>query len=472
MHQSKTLYQKIFDLHVVRDLGNNQYQLFVGLHLIHEATSPQAFELLQEEQLSCAYPQLNFATADHVTPTQAETRPLADHLSEEMLTRLEQNVKQHGIQYFSPEARANGIVHVIGPEYGLTQPGMTIACGDSHTSTHGAFGAIAFGIGTSQVRDILASQTLLMERLKVRRIDLDGELGAMVTAKDVMLHMIQQMGPKAGVGYVYEFGGSCVKQMTMEERMTLCNMAVEAGARSAYVNPDQVTFDYLKETAYAPKGEDWEQSVQWWQSLTSDKEAEYDDRIAFDVAEIVPMTTWGINLGQAIPVQSKIPGELDFTHEEERQAYYDALSFMDLKPKQNADAIQLDVAFIGSCTNGRYSDFEQVAEHLSRTGKKVHAGVKALAVPGSYQIYDKMLANGITQVFIDAGFEVRLPGCSMCLAMNPDKLVGAEICASSSNRNFKGRQGSPRGRTLIMSPLSVAASAIAGRLADPQVVFA
>lgn len=471
MTTNKTLYDKVFEQHIVRDLGDNQYQLFIGLHLIHEATSPQAFEMLRELNIGCAYPQLNFVTADHVTPTIEQVRPLNDQLGESMLAQLEKNVTEFGLTYFSPEKRKNGIVHVIGPEYGLTQPGMTIACGDSHTSTHGAFGSVALGIGTSQIRDIIATQTMVVNKLKVRKVAITGELAEKVSAKDVILHLIEKMGPKAGVGYVYEFSGSVVDAMCMDERMTLCNMAVEAGARCGYVNPDQTTFDYLKDRDYAPTGDAWERAVAWWALLTSDEQAEYADTVEMDGAKIRPLTTWGLNLGQTIPIRESIP-DRDFPSDaQELQTYDEALDFMGLKPAQKTEQIKIDVAFIGSCTNGRFSDFKLVANELKRSGRKVHAGVKALAVPGSHLVYDQMMESGVAKTLTDAGFEVRQPGCSMCLAMNDDKLIGAEVCASSSNRNFKGRQGSPKGRTFIMSPLSVAASAIAGHLADPQVMF-
>ena len=389
-----------------------------------------------------------------------------------MLSALERNVVDFGLKYFSPGDRANGIVHVIGPERGLTQPGMTIACGDSHTSTHGAFGALALGIGTSQVRDVLASQTLILNKLKVRRVQIDGPRQRYITAKDIILHIIHTMGPKAGVGYVYEFCGSTVDTMSMDERMTLCNMAVEGGARCGYVNPDETTFAYLHGKEFSPKGEAWDRAVAWWKSLASDANASYDDVTLIDASKIEsPLTTWGINLGQSAKARSVVPiwsgGD-----KEEKQSYDDAIEFMGVTPGAPLEDIKIDVAFVGSCTNGRFSDFEAIAEALQRTGKRVHAGVKALAVPGSHEVYAQMKESGVTAVLESAGFNVRLPGCSMCLAMNPDKLVGAEVCASSSNRNFKGRQGSPVGRTLIMSPIMVAASAVAGRVADPQDVFA
>lgn len=469
--QAKTLYDKVFDMHIVSALGDEQYLLFIGLHLIHEATSPQAFEMLRERGIKCAYPAHTFATADHVIPTDTDVRPFTDQLGEKMLAAIEQNVTDHEIRFFSPSEKSNGIVHVIAPERGLTQPGMTIACGDSHTSTHGAFGAIALGIGTTQVRDLLATQTIITNKLKVRRIEINGELRGFATAKDVILHVIRVLGPKAGVGHVYEFAGTTVEAMSIEERMTICNMAVEAGARCGYVNPDQVTFDFLGGAEFAPEGDDWEKAVDWWRSIASDPDAVYSDVCVFDAAEISPMTTWGVNPGQSIGVTERIPVAVGM-EDSTLDGHKDALAFMGLEDGVEILGTKIDVAFIGSCTNGRFSDFEYVARHLAKTNKTVQPGVRALVVPGSHAVMEQMVKTGVKDVFENAGFEVRLPGCSMCLAMNPDKLVGNEVCASSSNRNFKGRQGSPTGRTLIMSPIMVAAAALMGGVSDPDVVFA
>ncbi len=465
-----TLYDKVFDMHVVRELGDSQYQLFVGLHLIHEATSPQAFAMLRERALRVEMPNRNIATADHVIPTDDIRRPFTDGLGEAMISELERNTATFELTYLSPESGEYGIVHVIGPERGLTQPGMTIACGDSHTSTHGAFGALAFGIGTSQVRDVLATQSVIMNRLKVRRIEIDGRLSPGVTAKDVILYLIHLLGPKGGVGYAYELGGEAVQAMSMDERMTLCNMVVEGGARCGYVNPDEVTFAYLNGRPEAPHGADWERALDWWRSLCSDEDAGYDDVVTIDADLIPPMVTWGINLGQSVPIDGCVPSD-EHLEQEDRTALQEAREFMDLQPGQLVQEIPIDVAFIGSCTNGRVSDFLPVAEALDRTGLTVAPGVRALAVPGSNAVRDELIALGIDEALERAGFEFRYAGCSMCLAMNTDKLVGREICASSSNRNFKGRQGSPIGRTLIMSPLAVAAAAVKGAVADPRTVF-
>ncbi|MFD5464487.1 3-isopropylmalate dehydratase large subunit [Kitasatospora sp. NPDC127059] len=465
-----TLYNKVFDLHTVRDYGDDRVQLFIGLHLVHEATSPQAFAMLRERGLGIAMPECNVATADHVIPTDTIARPLLDQLGEDMLAQLETNTEDFGLRFFSPSSGDYGIVHVIGPEQGLTQPGMTIACGDSHTSTHGAFGAVAIGIGTSQVRDVLATQTVTMNRLKVRRIQIDGELAPGVTAKDVILHVIHELGVVGGVGYAYEFAGSVIENMSMDERMTVCNMAVEGGARCGYVNPDDTTFAYLKGRPAAPTGEAWDRAVAWWRSIASDPDASYDDVVVMDGADIRPMVTWGINPGQSVPVDGLLPS-LEGASQDVADSYAEAYEYMGMKPGDKLGDYPIDVAFIGSCTNGRVSDFLEVSEALKRSGARVSPGVRALAVPGSNAVREELLRLGVDKVLEEAGFEFRLAGCSMCLAMNMDKLVGRELAASSSNRNFKGRQGSPTGRTMIMSPLAVAAAAVNGSVCDPATVF-
>jgi len=465
-----TLYDKVFDLHTVRSLGDGRHQLFVGLHLVHEATSPQAFAMLHERSMEVAFPKLTVATADHVIPTDDLSRPFADPLGEAMLSRLERNTDDFGLRFLSPARGEHGIVHVLGPELGMTQPGMTIVCGDSHTSTHGAFGALAFGIGTSQVRDVLATQTVVMNRLAVRRIRVEGRLAPGVEAKDVVLYMIHRLGPKGGVGYAYEFAGPVVDAMSMEERMTVCNMAVEAGARCGYVNPDATTIDYLRGRPHAPTGPDWDAAVRWWRSLASEPGARYDDEVVLDGSAIPPMVTWGINLGQSVPVDGDVPtGE--GAAPEEAAALAEAREYMQLDAGRPLLGTPVDVAFLGSCTNGRESDFVAVARVLERSGLRVAAGVRALAVPGSTAVRDRLVELGVRDVLEGAGFEFRHAGCSMCLAMNTDKLIRDEMCASSSNRNFKGRQGSPTGRTLVMSPLSVAAAAVRGQVADPREVF-
>jgi 3-isopropylmalate/(R)-2-methylmalate dehydratase large subunit len=458
-----TLFDKVWDLHTVRTLPSGQTQLFIGLHLIHEVTTPQAFSMLKDRNLSVLYPDRTVATVDHIVPTENQARPFADPLAEAMMQALEENCKNHNIRFYNVGSGKQGIVHVIAPELGLTQPGMTIACGDSHTSTHGAFGAIAFGIGTSQVRDVLASQTLALAKLKVRRVEVNGTLQPGVYAKDVILHIIRKLGVQGGVGHAYEFAGTTFEQMDMEERMTVCNMAIEGGARCGYVNPDQITFDYLKDREFAPKDADWEQAVAWWTSLKSDADAVYDDVVVFEAADIAPTITWGITPGQGIGVNETVP-IAEMLPEAERPIAQEAYLYMDLAPGTPIEGTKIDVCFIGSCTNGRISDLREAAKVAQ--GNHVAAGIKAFVVPGSEQVKRQAEAEGLDKVFVTAGFEWREPGCSMCLAMNPDKLEGRQISASSSNRNFKGRQGSASGRTLLMSPAMVAAAAISGQITD------
>ena len=460
---SGTLYDKVWDLHRVAELPGGSTQLFVGLHLIHEVTSPQAFAALRDKSLSVRCPERTVATVDHIVPTTSQSRPFADPLAEEMLSTLERNCADHGITLNGIGSGRQGIVHVIAPELGLTQPGMTVACGDSHTSTHGAFGAIAFGIGTSQVRDVLASQSLAMSKLKVRRIQVNGRLADGVSAKDLILHVIRTLGVKGGVGFAYEFAGPAVQALSMEERMTLCNMAIEGGARCGYVNPDQVTFDYLNGRAGAPSGEAWDRAVTWWRSLASDPDAVVDDEVVFDAASIAPTVTWGITPGQGLGIDECVPG-LEQLEPGERPIAEEAYRYMDLQPGTAIAGVPVDVCFIGSCTNGRLSDLRAAAA-VAR-GRHVADGIKAFVVPGSEQVAKAAEVEGLDRVFLEAGFEWREPGCSMCLAMNPDRLEGRQISASSSNRNFKGRQGSASGRTLLMSPAMVAAAAIHGQVTD------
>jgi 3-isopropylmalate/(R)-2-methylmalate dehydratase large subunit len=449
-----TLLEKVWDAHSVRILANGQHQLFVGLHLIHEVTTPQAFDMLRARGLGVAMPDRTVATVDHIVPTLDQRRPFLDVMAEQMLSSLERNCREHGIRLLDLSSGHQGIVHVIGPELGLTQPGMTIACGDSHTSTHGAFGAVAFGIGTSQVRDVLASQCLAMDPLKVRRISVAGRLPRGVYAKDVILEIIRRLGVKGGAGFAYEYGGDTIERMSMDERMTICNMSIEGGARVGYVNPDKTTFDYLRGRMFAPHGDDFERATRWWTSMASDAAATYDDRVDLDAAAIRPTVTWGINPGQSIAVDERLPSNAD----------PEALAFMGFRAGQPVKGTKIDVAFVGSCTNARLSDLREAARIVS--GQHVASHVKALVVPGSQAVRAAAELEGLDRVFIDAGFEWRGAGCSMCLAMNPDRLEGREICASSSNRNFKGRQGSPTGRTLLMSPAMVAAAAIAGEVVD------
>jgi 3-isopropylmalate/(R)-2-methylmalate dehydratase large subunit len=450
----RTLFQKVWDSHAVRRLANGQTQLFVGLHLIHEVTTPQAFDMLRARGLRVAMPDRTIGTVDHIVPTLDQRRPFLDVMAEDMLSALERNCRDHGIRLLDLASGHQGIVHVIGPELGLTQPGMTIACGDSHTSTHGAFGAVAFGIGTSQVRDVLASQCLAMDPLKVRRIAVSGHLGRGVYAKDVILEIIRRLGVNGGAGFAYEYAGNTIERMSMDERMTICNMSIEGAARVGYVNPDRTTVDYLRGRTFAPQGDDFERAAAWWTSLASDRDAAYDDEVAIDAASIRPTVTWGINPGQSVGVDERLPATAD----------PEALAFMGFQAGQTLQGTRIDVAFVGSCTNARLSDLREAARIVQ--GHHVAPHVKALVVPGSQAVRAAAEREGLDRVFLDAGFEWRGAGCSMCLAMNPDRLNGREICASSSNRNFKGRQGSPTGRTLLMSPAMVAAAAVAGEVVD------
>jgi len=460
---SGTLYDKVWDLHRVAELLGGSTQLFIGLHLIHEVTSPQAFVALRELGLGVRHPERTVATVDHIVPTTSQARPFADPLAETMLATLESHCEEHGIRLHGIGSGRQGIVHVIAPELGLTQPGMTVACGDSHTSTHGAFGAIAFGIGTSQVRDVLAAQSLSIDKLKVRRIWVEGRLPFGVYAKDLILHVIRQLGVKGGVGYAYEFAGPAIEALSMEERMTLCNMAIEGGARCGYVNPDATTFAYLQGRPMAPSGANWERAVAWWQSLASGPEAHFDDEVRFDASALAPTVTWGITPGQGIGIDEAVPTP-EQLEPNERPLAEQAYLYMDLTPGAAIAGLPVDVCFIGSCTNGRLSDLRAAAA-VAR-GRTVASGIKAFVVPGSEQVARAAEAEGLDQVFRAAGFEWREPGCSMCLAMNPDRLEGRQISASSSNRNFKGRQGSAVGRTLLMSPAMVAAAAVRGHLTD------
>jgi len=466
---ARSLFEKVWDAHAVRELANGQTQLLIGTHLIHEVTSPQAFGMLRDKGLPVKYPHRTFATVDHIVPTNERVEPYSDPLAQGMIEELRKNCEEHGITFFDTHTGHQGIVHIVGPEQGITQPGTTIACGDSHTSTHGAFGAIAFGIGTSQVRDVLATQTIALNKLKVRRINVEGALGPGVYAKDVILHIIRLLGTKGGTGYAYEYAGSTFDNFSMEERMTVCNMSIEGGARVGYVNPDATTFEYLKGRPYAPKGADWEEAVARWSGFASDPDCDYDDVVNIDAADIQPTVTWGITPGQGVGIDENIPTVEEGKTQSDREAIAEALEHMSFEGGSPVKGKKIDVAFLGSCTNGRLSDLQEVAKYLK--GRKVAEGVKAIVVPGSQVVSQIAEGLGLDQIYKDAGFEWRGAGCSMCLAMNPDKLIGNQLCASSSNRNFKGRQGSPTGRTMLMSPLMVAAAAVTGEVSDAREVF-
>ena len=464
----KTLFDKVWAAHTVRELPNGMTQLLIGTHLIHEVTSPQAFGMLRDLKLPVLYPQRTFATVDHIVPTDEREEPFSDSLADAMIKERRRNCDEAGIKFFDMASGKQGIVHIVGPEQGITQPGTTIACGDSHTSTHGAFGAIAFGIGTSQVRDVLATQTMALQKPKVRRIEVNGKLAPGVYAKDVILHIIRKLGVNGGLGYAYEYAGSTFDHFTQEERMTVCNMSIEGGARVGYVNPDQTTFDYLRGRPYAPAQADYDAAVTRWKSFASDPDAKYDDIVKYDAADIGPTVTWGINPGQAIFIDETIPTPEELP-EKDRSTAEEAYAHMKLQPGQPIKGTKVDVAFLGSCTNARISDLQEVAKYLQ--GKKIKAGVKGIVVPGSQGVAAIAESMGLADIFRNAGFEWRGAGCSMCLGMNPDKLVGDQLCASSSNRNFKGRQGSPTGRTVLMSPLMVAAAAVTGEISDAREVF-
>lgn len=465
----QSLFEKVWNAHAVRELGNGQTQLLIGTHLIHEVTSPQAFGMLRDRGLRVKYPERTFATVDHIVPTNEMVEPYSDALAQGMIEELRKNCADNKVKFFDTNTGKQGIVHIVGPEQGITQPGTTIACGDSHTSTHGAFGAIAFGIGTSQVRDVLATQSIALNKLKVRRINVDGELHPGVYAKDVILHVIRLLGTKGGTGFAYEYGGSTFGNMTMEERMTVCNMSIEGGARVGYVNPDETTFEYLKGRPYSPQGAAWDEAVERWKSMVSDADCSYDDVVNINAADIEPTVTWGITPGQGVGINENIPAAAEGKTQSERDSIAEALEHMKFEGGSPVKGKKIDVAFFGSCTNGRLSDLQEVARYIE--GRKVADGVQAIVVPGSQVVSQIATELGLDKIYKDAGFEWRGAGCSMCLAMNPDKLIGDQLCASSSNRNFKGRQGSPTGRTMLMSPLMVAAAAVTGEIADAREVF-
>ncbi len=466
---ARTLLDKVWEAHTVRTLPSGQTQLLIGLHLVHEVTTPQAFQMLKELKLKVRMPERTFGTLDHIIPTANQARPFADPMAEEMAAHMIRNSKDFGLPLFDLDSGRQGIVHVIGPELGLSQPGMTIACGDSHTATHGAVGAIAFGIGTTQVRDVLATQCLAMARPKLRQVRVEGALSRGVYAKDVILTIIRTLGVKGGVGYAYEYAGPVIERMTMEERLTVCNMSIEGGARFGYVNPDQTTVDYVQGRPYAPQGAAFDRAAQWWRSVATEPGAAFDDVARIDAAAIEPVVTWGINPEQSVGVGQPIPRP-ESAPEVERSTYREALAHMGFEAGRPIKGTKIDVAFVGSCTNGRLSDLRAAAE-VVRKGK-VAKGVRALIVPGSQQVAKAAEAEGLHEIFQQAGFQWRKAGCSMCLGMNDDKLQGREMSASSSNRNFIGRQGSPTGRTLLMSPAMVVAAALTGAVTDVREMLA
>ena len=460
----RTLAEKVWEDHVVRRAEGEPDLLYIDLHLVHEVTSPQAFDGLRSTGRPVRRPDLTLATEDHNVPTQNITLPIADPVSKAQVDALRVNCAEFGVPVYSLGNIEQGIVHVVGPQLGLTQPGMTVVCGDSHTSTHGAFGALAFGIGTSEVEHVLATQTLPLKPFKTMAITVEGDLPAGVTAKDVTLAVIARIGTGGGQGYVLEYRGSAIRSLSMEGRMTLCNMSIEAGARAGMVAPDQTTFDYLEGRPHAPAGDEWAAAVAYWRTLPTDDDAVFDAEVVIDAASLSPFVTWGTNPGQGLPLTSRVPSPDDAADDVERIAIERALEYMDLTPGMALTDIAVDTVFVGSCTNGRIEDLRAVAEVLR--GRRVSESVRMLIVPGSVRVKMQAEQEGLGEVFTAAGAEWREAGCSMCLAMNPDKLAPGERSASTSNRNFEGRQG-PGGRTHLVSPAVAAASAVTGRLTAP-----
>ena len=461
----RTLSEKVWDAHVVHRAEGEPDLLFIDLHLVHEVTSPQAFDGLRMAGRGVRRPDLTVATADHNVPTTDIDRPVADPVSAQQLEVLDANCAEFGITCYPMGDANQGIVHVIGPEQGLTQPGMTIVCGDSHTSTHGAFGALAFGIGTSEVEHVLATQTLPQQRPSTMAVTVEGDLPPGVTAKDVVLAVIGRIGTGGGMGHVIEYRGSAIRSLSMEGRMTVCNMSIEGGARAGMVAPDETTFAYLEGRPHAPTGKAWDEAVASWSTLPTDDGAAFDKEVALDAALLVPHVTWGTNPAQVAPIDGTVPDPGSFADAGERDAAARALGYMDLTAGTPMREVAVDTVFIGSCTNSRIEDLRAAAAVLE--GRHVRSGLRALAVPGSHRVKDQAEAEGLDKVFVAAGFEWREPGCSMCLAMNPDKLSPGERCASTSNRNFEGRQGRG-GRTHLVSPAVAAATAVAGRFASPD----
>lgn len=453
---AKTIFDKIWEKHLVKEIGEGTFILYIDRHFIHEVTSPQAFTSLAERGRRVFRPKQSFATCDHNVPTLNQDKPIVDDLSRKAVEALAKNTKEHGISYFPLGDPRNGIVHVIGPEQGITQSGMTIVCGDSHTSTHGAFGNIAFGIGTSEVEMVLATQTLIQQKPKQMLLKIDGELQKGVTSKDLILHIISKVGSAGGTGHFLEFAGSTIDSLSMEERMTICNMSIELGARGGIIAPDQTTFDYLKGRPYSPKGEEWVQSVANWRKLKSDSGANYDTIYAFDASKVEPMITYGVNPGMGMAINDTIP---------KRDGEERALQYMGLQAGEKMEGMKIDYIFLGSCTNGRIEDFRLFASLVK--GHKKAEGVTAWLVPGSKGVEKSIKDEGLEKILNDAGFELRQPGCSACLGMNEDKVPAGKYALSTSNRNFEGRQG-PGARTILCGVLVAAAAAITGEISDPR----
>jgi 3-isopropylmalate/(R)-2-methylmalate dehydratase large subunit len=459
---TKTMYEKIWDAHLVYEPESGSPILFVDRHLMHEVTSPQAFEGLKLQNRGVRNTHSILATMDHCVPTKGRAE-ISDPIAAKQIQTMAVNCKEHGINLYDMSSANNGIIHIVVPEHGFVHPGMVVCCGDSHTSTHGAFGTLAFGIGTSEVEHVMATQTLQQQKSKTLLIKVEGKLSKHATAKDIALAIIGKTGTAGGTGYVIEFAGDAVVNLTMEGRMTLCNMAIEAGARAGLIAPDQKTFDFLEGKEFAPKGKDWDAALAYWKTLPSDKGADFDKVINFKAEDIAPQVTWGTSPEQVISVNGIVPAPSDFADPIKAQACKNALEYMKIKAGQKMTDVDVDIVFLGSCTNGRIEDFRAAAEMLK--GKTIAAGVQAIAVPGSYPVKEQAEAEGLDKIFLDAGWEWREPGCSMCLAMNGDELTDGQRSASTSNRNFEGRQGK-NGLTHLVSPAMAAAASIAGHFVD------
>ncbi|MDP9041952.1 MAG: 3-isopropylmalate dehydratase large subunit [Bacteroidota bacterium] len=460
--KQKTLFEKIWDTHVVKTIEDGPSVLYIDKHFIHEVTSPQAFKGLEERNLPVFRPRQIVATADHNVPTQNQHLPIKEALSRLQVDTLDKNCKKFGIELYGLGHPYQGIVHVIGPELGFTQPGMTIVCGDSHTSTHGAFGTIAFGIGTSEVEMVMATQCLMQTKPKLMRINVEGSLHAGVLSKDIILHIISQISASGATGYAVEYAGSAIRKLSMEARMTICNMSIEMGARCGMIAPDEITFSYMKGRKYAPQGAAWNSALSYWQSLYTDKDAKFDTELTIDASQIEPMITYGTNPGMGIGISGHIPNVRDL-EEKEKTSFEKSLQYMGLEPGMGIKGKKVDYVFIGSCTNSRIEDLRLVASFVK--GKQKAKDVEVWIVPGSKQVELQAHEEGIDKVFEDAGFILRQPGCSACLGMNEDKIPAGKYCISTSNRNFEGRQG-PSARTFLASPLTAAAAAITGRVSD------
>jgi 3-isopropylmalate/(R)-2-methylmalate dehydratase large subunit len=459
----KTMYEKIWDDHLVHESEGQAPTLYIDRHLLHEVTSPQAFEGLRNANRAVRRTAANLATLDHCVPTKDRDQPIKDPIARKQVETMMKNCADNGMRLYDMESPNNGIIHIVVPEHGFVHPGMTVVCGDSHTATHGAFGALAFGIGTSEVEHVLSTQTLRQKKSKTMRVNVEGDLSEYCTAKDIALSIIGHIGTAGGTGYVIEYAGDAISKLSMEGRMTLCNLAIESGARAGLVAPDEKTFEFLKGREFAPQGDDWDQAVAYWKSIVTDDGAVYDKEITVHADDIAPQVTWGTSPEQVIGVDKKVPDPQQFSDEEKQKACASALDYMGLQANTDITDINVDYVFVGSCTNGRIEDLRAAAKVAE--GTKVADGVTAIVVPGSYWVKKQAEEEGLNQIFVDAGWQWREPGCSMCLAMNGDELKPGERCASTSNRNFEGRQGKG-GRTHLVSPAMAAAAAAAGKFVD------